>query len=163
MIHDVVPLVCSLLAGGATLAAAEGFIEGLWLVENKEAHIRVERCGENLCARIVWMKHPTDERGQPRLDVNNPDRSLRDRPILGINLLKEVPAEPVEDGVWSRGRIYDPQRGRYYRCSLWLDGPDQLRLRGYVRISLLGRTTRWTRIPERESTSRPRGEGEQKP
>src|SRR5262245_52875816 len=96
--------------------AASGSIEGLWLVENKEAHIRVERCGENLCARIVWMKDPTDEKGRPPLDVNNPDKSLRNRPILGINLLKEVPAEPDADGLWS-GRIYDPQRGKYYGCA----------------------------------------------
>jgi uncharacterized protein (DUF2147 family) len=108
------------------------------------------------------MKPPTGERGQ-RLDVNNQDKSLRDRPILGMNLLKDVPAEPCEDGAWSRGRIYDPQRGRYYRCRLWLDGPDQLRLKGYLGITLLGRTTRWTRIPERERTSRRSGQGEENP
>jgi uncharacterized protein (DUF2147 family) len=109
------------------------------------------------------MKPPTGERGQPRLDVNNPDKSLRDRPILGMNLLKDVPAEPGEDGAWSRGRIYDPQRGRYYRCRLWLDGPHHLRLKGYLGITLLGRTTRWTRIPERERTSRRSGQGEENP
>jgi uncharacterized protein (DUF2147 family) len=152
-------LLASLFCGEASPAAA-GSIEGLWLVENKEAHIRVEQCGENLCARIVWMKEPTDETGRPRLDVNNPDKSLRNRPILGIDLLKEVPAEPDADGLWS-GRIYDPERGRYFRCTLRLDGPDHLRLRGYLGISLLGRTTRWTRIPEKEWNSRPSGNGQQ--
>jgi uncharacterized protein (DUF2147 family) len=146
-------LAFSLISRGGPLATA-GSIEGLWLVENQQSYIRVERCGENLCARIVWMKDPTDETGQPRLDLNNPDTSLRGRPIQGMNLLKEVPAEPDEDGLWSGGRIYDPRRGRYYRCTLWLDGPDRLRLRGYLGISLLGRTTRWTRIPETDLKAR---------
>jgi uncharacterized protein (DUF2147 family) len=131
-------------------------IEGLWLVEKEEAHIKIERCGDQLCARIVWMKESNDEKGNPRRDIRNPDEEHRDRPMLGMNLLKDVPAEPNGNGVWSGGRIYDPQRGRYYRCTIRLDEPNRLRLRGYLGISLLGRTTRWTRISPGESPA-PRG------
>jgi uncharacterized protein (DUF2147 family) len=66
-------LALSLLSGGGLLAAADS-IEGLWQVENKEAHIRIERCGDNLCAWIVWMKDPTDDKAQLRLDVNHQQR-----------------------------------------------------------------------------------------
>jgi hypothetical protein len=97
------------------------------------------------------MKEPNDEKGNPRRDIHNSDEDLRDRPILGMNLLKEVPAEPNCNGVWSGGRIYDPQRGRYYRCTIRLDEPNRLRLRGYLGISLLGRTVRWSRISSGES------------
>jgi uncharacterized protein (DUF2147 family) len=50
------------------------------------------------------------------------------------------------DGAWSDGTIYDPSSGRTYRCELRLDGDDRLRLRGYVGVSWLGRTTRWVRV-----------------
>ena len=40
----------------------------------------------------------------------------------------------------------DPGSGSTYTCNIALDGDDRLRLRGYVGIPLLGRTTTWTRV-----------------
>ena len=50
------------------------------------------------------------------------------------------------NGTWVNGRIYDPASGSTYTCQLALDGDDRARLRGYVGIPLLGRTTTWTRV-----------------
>jgi uncharacterized protein (DUF2147 family) len=50
------------------------------------------------------------------------------------------------DGTWTDGSIYDPASGYTYRCQLSLDGNDRLRLRGYVGVPLIGRTTTWTRV-----------------
>jgi len=47
---------------------------------------------------------------------------------------------------WGNGCIYDPASGSTYTCLLTLDGDDRLRLRGYVGLPLLGRTTAWTRV-----------------
>ena len=47
---------------------------------------------------------------------------------------------------WTSGSIYDPATGNTYTCHLALDGDDRLRLRGFVGIPLLGRTTTWTRV-----------------
>jgi uncharacterized protein (DUF2147 family) len=49
-------------------------------------------------------------------------------------------------GTWVGGSIYDPATGNTYTCHLALDGDDRLRVRGYVGIPLLGRTTTWTRV-----------------
>jgi uncharacterized protein (DUF2147 family) len=53
---------------------------------------------------------------------------------------------PRPDGTWVNGHIYDPTSGSTYTCNLALDGDDRIRLRGYVGIPLIGRTTTWTRV-----------------
>jgi uncharacterized protein (DUF2147 family) len=48
---------------------------------------------------------------------------------------------------WSGGRIVDPKSGRSYNLSVSMDGPNRLRLRGYVMgIRALGRTQTWERV-----------------
>ena len=45
---------------------------------------------------------------------------------------------------WSNGIIYDPNNGKTYSCKAKLEG-DKLNVRGFIGISLFGRTTVWTR------------------
>jgi uncharacterized protein (DUF2147 family) len=132
------------------LAAAAGnrtSIEGVWLVEDGEARVRIARCGDRHCGTVVWLRDPLDERGRPYTDTENDDPSLRERPVVGLEILR-FGAAPDEDGVWRGGRIYDPQSGRTYHCSLELEAPDVLRMRGYVGLPLFGRSTRWTRVED---------------
>jgi len=136
-------LSLSWLAGAATAGADA--IEGVWQVENKQAHIRIARCGVELCGTIVWLRDSLDEHGRPHTDSENGDPDLRSRPVLGLDIL-HIGAEPDGEGVWRGGRIYDPDSGRTYRCTLKLDGENVLRMRGYMGIPLLGHSTRWTRI-----------------
>jgi uncharacterized protein (DUF2147 family) len=49
------------------------------------------------------------------------------------------------DGKWTAGRIYDPNSGHSYHCSVELEGNDRLKLHGYIGIPLLGRNETWTR------------------
>jgi len=130
-----------------------GEVEGVYLVENGEAHIELLSCGEELCGRIVWLREPLDENGEVPRDVNNPEPSLRDRTILGLQLLSGLRPASDSDGQWIGGRIYDPESGRTYRCKLRHDGVDRVRLRGYLGIPLLGSTTVWTRIATRAAGS----------
>ena len=127
----------------AAVAAPVAEIEGVWLVEDGEAKIEVLRCGDDVCGRIVWLSEPTNSEGNVKRDILNPDRSLRDRMVIGVQLLR-IPAVPDKRGVWSGGRIYDPDTGKTYRCTLRLDG-ERLKLRGYIGIRLFGRSTHWTR------------------
>ena len=46
---------------------------------------------------------------------------------------------------WEDGWIYDPDSGSTYTAEMHLEGPDTLKLRGYLGISLLGQTQVWTR------------------
>lgn len=47
---------------------------------------------------------------------------------------------------WEDGTILDPNSGKIYKCILSLESPDKLKVRGYVGISLLGRTQYWQRV-----------------
>ena len=136
----VLPAVAVLAAVAAPVAAE---IEGIWLVENGEAKIKVQRCADDVCGRIVWLSEPTDSEGNVKRDILNPDRSLRDRTVIDVQLFR-IPAVPDKRGVWSGGRIYDPDTGKTHRCTLRLDG-ERLKLRGYIGIRLFGRSTYWTR------------------
>jgi uncharacterized protein (DUF2147 family) len=117
---------------------------GLWYAEGGAAQVAVEACGDALCGRVVWLRSPLDEDGCDLRDRNNPDPALRSRKVTGLEILRG--AKPARDGTWMSGSIYDPATGNTYACRLALDGGDRLRLRGYVGIPLLGRTTTWTRV-----------------
>jgi len=117
---------------------------GLWYAEGGAAQVAIEACGNELCGRVVWLRSPLDEDGCDLRDRHNPDPTLRSRRVMGLEVLQGL--KPRPKGSWVSGSIYDPATGNTYTCHLVLDGDDRLRLRGYVGIPLLGRTTTWTRV-----------------
>ena len=74
----------------------------------------------------------------------NADESLRDRPVMGLILLKDF---EYEDGTWEGGTIYDPKNGKTYKCRMRMETSELLYIRGYIGKAWmgLGRTTEWTR------------------
>ena len=64
--------------------------------------------------------------------------------ILGMVILRNF--HPNGDD-WVEGTVLDPENGKEYKGKIWSVGKDQLHMRGFVGISLLGRTETWTRIP----------------
>jgi uncharacterized protein (DUF2147 family)/fucose 4-O-acetylase-like acetyltransferase len=134
--------------------AVSGTPLGRWYAEGGAAQVEIRKCDEQLCGRVVWLRSPWDELGCGLRDRFNPDATLRDRPVLGLEILSGLSRPPEGDGVWRGGAIYDPASGRTYSCQAQLDGPDQLELRGYVGIPLLGRTTRWFRVGAEERMCR---------
>jgi uncharacterized protein (DUF2147 family) len=141
----------------APVGGADGdAILGLWATEpggrGGQAHVEITRDGERYTGRIVWLEKPTYPPGdasglggEPRIDLENPDPGLRDRPILGLTIVDGFRADGR--GRWSDGTIYDPENGKTYRCKAKLEG-DVLKVRGYIGVSLLGRTTEWTRVED---------------
>lgn len=67
---------------------------------------------------------------------------FKDKPIQGIQFLWGL--KEADNGVWAGGYILDPKTGKIYRAKLTLKG-DKLYVRGYVGVSLLGRTQVWVR------------------
>lgn len=131
-------------------AAGSEEILGVWNTEGKEAKIMIYRCGEKYCGKIVWSKDPyyaPDSKegtpGTPVLDYNNPDPELRKTPIIGLQILYDFTF--AGDNVWTGGKLYNPDDGKTYSGKMTLVSPNQLNLRGFIGISLLGRTTTWTR------------------
>ncbi|HXY55457.1 MAG TPA: DUF2147 domain-containing protein [Nitrospirota bacterium] len=131
-------------------AAGSEEILGVWNTEGKEAKIMIYRCGEKYCGKIVWSKdpyYPPDSKegtpGTPVLDHNNPNPGLRKTPIIGLQILYDFTF--AGDNLWTGGKLYNPDDGKTYSGKMTLVSPNQLNLRGFIGISLLGRTTTWTR------------------
>jgi uncharacterized protein (DUF2147 family)/peptidoglycan/LPS O-acetylase OafA/YrhL len=118
---------------------------GRWLAEGGAATVEIAPCGGELCGRVVWLRSPLDEGGCQLRDEHNPDPTLRGRPVLGLEVLRGLAPADAE-GEWEGGAIYDPGSGNTYRLKAALDGADRLRLRGYLGIPLIGRTTTWIRL-----------------
>lgn len=118
-------------------------IVGKWLNSSGEAHIEISKRGNKFFGKIVWLKATKDEKGIVKTDLKNPDESLRSRPILGLEILKNF---VFEDKRWTDGTIYDPKSGKNYSCNITLKDNGLLSVRGYVGISLLGRTDVWKRV-----------------
>ena len=122
------------LAAGA--AAAPAPITGRWLTEGGKAVVEIAPCGKQLCGRIARVLKYTP--GKPHTDVNNPDPTLRNRPIEGTTILTGFTAD---DDRW-RGRIYDPESGKTYRSEL-VGGGNTLDVKGC--IAFFCRSQAWTR------------------
>ena len=125
----------------AAAAAFANDIRGLW--ETGESRVEIYACGELLCGRIAELDEPLDENGNPKLDVNNPEPNLRSRPILGMDLIAGFSRAGKRK--WQDGTIYDPRDGKTYKCVMKLQRDGRLKVRGYVGISLFGKTVVWTR------------------
>jgi uncharacterized protein (DUF2147 family) len=117
------------LAALVFAARASAFdIDGVWEVEDGDAHVQIWPCGDSLCGDIVWLKAPQNREGRPRLDDGNEDPKLRDRPLLGVELLEGFRRTAANR--WEGGRIYNPRDGETYRVDVELLSADSLKVRG---------------------------------
>jgi uncharacterized protein (DUF2147 family) len=118
-------------------------IIGIWLTPGKEpAKIQIYKSGVKYYGKIVWLKNPTDN-GKPKVDGNNPDKSKRRNPVMDLVLLSGFKFDG--DDEWKGGDIYDPESGKTYDSYLYLKDNNTLKVRGYIGISLFGRTETWIR------------------
>jgi uncharacterized protein (DUF2147 family) len=125
----------------ASNANAAG-VDAVWLSNDGKARIKIEPCGANLCGTVVWLAEPLDPAtGKPKLDKNNPDNSLRSRPVLGSRMLE---AKPESDGKW-RGTIYNGQNGRTYDVTIHVEDA-ALKIEGCAMGGVFCRTQTWTRV-----------------
>ena len=111
--------LAALLMMGAIVQAAPAAAssaEGLWTMQNGKVTVKVSDCGEGICGTIVALKKPISKiTGKPKVDRENPDPSLRHRPVIGISILFDMKA--IGDGKW-QGKIYNPDDGRTYNATV---------------------------------------------
>jgi uncharacterized protein (DUF2147 family) len=150
----------ALLAGillqplAAAAAPSADAVAGSWATPNDKSHVLIERQADGTYAgKIIWLKQPDYPAGfedpalsgKPKVDRHNPTPSLRDRPILGLDVLREFRYQPAQNN-WDKGTCYDPEGGKTYNCKMWLtDAGRKLYVRGYVWI--FHKTQVWTRLP----------------
>src|SRR5215510_12846687 len=137
-------LLSALLLGSRAWASP---IDGLWLVAEKDAHVRIGEFHGVRAGRIVWVRDSLDATGKLRRDRKNPDPTLRDRLMRDLVIVKDLVPTSADSAHW-KAKVYDPRNGHTYSATLSMEGPDQLKLRGYVALSLFGRTAHWTRVRE---------------
>ena len=120
-------------------------VVGKWKLEDGTAIVEVYKSGEVYNGKIVWLQNPTEADGSPAVDSNNPDKALRSRKLIGLNMLSNLKKDGAE---YNNGKIYDPGNGKTYNCSMKVDG-DILHVRGSLdKKGLLGRTMDWFRVTE---------------
>lgn len=118
---------------------------GRWKLEDGTAIVEVYKNGDSFNGKIVWLAKPTEADGTPAVDNNNPDKALRSRQLIGLNMLSNLKKNGTE---YSGGSIYDPGNGKTYNCSMKVEG-DVLKVRGSLdKKGLLGRTMDWFRVKE---------------
>lgn len=118
-------------------------IIGTWVNATGEAHVNIFKKGDKYYGKISWLKVPKDEKGNVKTDLKNPETSMRSKPILGMEMLRDF---VYEDGKWTDGKIYDPKSGKTYSCNMNIKSNGELNMRGYIGISLIGRSEIWKRV-----------------
>jgi uncharacterized protein (DUF2147 family) len=119
-------------------------IIGVWETGNGKARIKISKVGDKYNGKIVWLREPNDETGKAKVDKNNPDETLRQKPLLGYNMLAGF--NYAEDKSWEDGTIYDPESGSTYSCTITMTDDNTLDVRGFIGVSLFGRTDTWKRV-----------------
>ena len=118
-------------------------ILGVWLSEDKTGKIDIYKAKGKYFGKLIWGKTMYEPNGiTSRKDVKNKDEKLRGRNLKDLIMLYDF---TYHDSVWDGGEIYDPYSGKTYSCTLKLkDG--KLNIRGYIGVSLFGRTSVWERV-----------------
>ncbi len=104
---------------------------GRWLTEDGGGVIEISARGDALFGRIVGMlqlapnEAPVDHQGKPR---------------CGLEFIQALVENPP--GEWY-GKITNPEDGRVWDVRVTVDQAGNLRLRGFLVISLLGSTQVW--------------------
>ena len=131
----------SLVAVAITsIPAQAGDPTGMWLSQDGDVKMKVARCGDAICSTIAWLKNPNDEKGKPKVDINNADASKRNRPIMGSAIILPMKADGADK--WS-GQVYNAEDGKTYSGSFALSAANKADLKGCVAI--ICKTKTWTR------------------
>ena len=129
-----------LIAFSSTMNAQTIF--GNWLSKNKDGTfdsvIKVYKKDGKVVAKIIEIKDTSRQNAVCELC----EGKNKNKPILGLNILTGL---EKQDDEWSGGTILDPRNGEVYQCYIELVKPNKLKLRGYIGISLFGKTAYWER------------------
>lgn len=111
---------------------------GTYMTDKNEGMVEITKRDNKYFGKLIWTKTPG------KLDSNNPDDKQKTEKLAGKEILKDF----VFDGkdLWHNGAIYDPKNGKTYSCKITRDEKGNLNVRGYIGVSMLGRTTFWVKV-----------------
>ena len=108
-------------------AHAAAPVTGRWVTQSKDGIVEIYQCGPTICGKLAKFLVPAPG-GTAQKDTNNPNKTLRSRTLLGMDILtgfKEVGNE------W-KGQIYDPKSGKTYRSIVYKGKSGNLVVKGCI-------------------------------
>ncbi len=121
----------------------ENSLVDTWVTEENKSNIQIVEKDGKFYGRIAWLKEPTYEDGTKKIDKNNPKEKHQADPLIGLWILKGFTYSG--ENKWEEGTVYDPENGKTYSCEINMTDKDTIEVRGYIGISLIGRTSVWKR------------------
>jgi uncharacterized protein (DUF2147 family) len=132
--------VLQLMFAVNTADAGADEIVGEWFPPDAAALLRIERKQGTYAIQIV--RQSGDRVLHPEVkDIGNPDLSLRERSLEGLEIGHGF---RFHRDRWKDGLLYDPATGREYQASIDILDEHHLRVRGFIGLSLFGRSQIWT-------------------
>ena len=122
-------------------------IIGTWMASDKNIVVQVYKDGDSFKASIVWFDD-SDDKSKPmeeRLDYKNPDKSLRTRKILGMQVLKNLEYN-ADSNSWENGVIYDAKNGHEWTSCACIDKDGSLKVTGYWHFKFIGKSIKFNRL-----------------
>jgi uncharacterized protein (DUF2147 family) len=116
-----------------------GDIVGVWMPSEGTSYIKIfkEKGKDKYHGKVVWLKVPNDDQGNPRKDAKG-------TPIMNMLNLKNF---EFKNSKWTDGTIYDPKSGNTYYCTIEMINKDKIEVRGSIdSYGLVGRTDTWVRM-----------------
>lgn len=128
----------------AGVFSAQAQVTGKWKTIDDETGkaksiVEIYETNGKLYGKITEILNPAKKNSK----CDKCDGADKGKPIEGLVIIKGLTKDGNE---WTDGDILDPTKGKLYSCTLKLEGKDKLKVRGYMGVSLLGRTQTWTRV-----------------
>lgn len=131
----LLPLIAVLFTFGNLKAQTADKIMGKYWSPKKDGKIEIYKVADKYFGKIISGNKPTK-------DNKNPNPQLRTREVIGMVFLTNF---KYLDEQYQDGEIYDPTSGKTYNCNMWMENQN-LKVRGFLGFSLLGRTETFERI-----------------
>ncbi len=121
-------------------------ILGKWESTEKNLIVQVYKDGNIYRAKVLWFSNTdTLTPVEQKMDLKNPNKSLRTRKIVGLDVLSGMVYNPKQNKYFN-GKIYDSSSGKTYNATAWLSDANTLNVRGYYLVRLLGKTLDFKRV-----------------
>lgn len=128
-----------------SVGAGAAPIEGQWITiddkdDSRKSMVRLEVKDDQLTGTITQLLQPESQAKRCKKCPGD----FNDKPIEGLQFMWGLTQD--EPGQWSGGSILDPKSGKIYKAKAELaeDG-NSLTVRGFIGISLFGRSQTWIR------------------
>ncbi len=119
-------------------------IEGIWTCSDKDCKVEIIKNGNTYEAKLLWARKELDEKGNPKLDVKNPDPAKRNLPIIGGRTLWNATYNP-DTQYFENATAY--RNGRNFCGKFKLNEDGTLTIIGYIcSMNILRFSETWSRV-----------------